>query len=419
MTLLIKNADIIGKEGIWDIVVQDGKISEITQNYEDTSSETIDAEENYVSPGLVNTHTHAAMTLFRGYADDLPLQTWLEDKIWPLEAQLNEDYVYWGTKLACLEMIKSGTVAFNDMYYHMETAAKATEEMGMKAMMSYGFVDLNDDEKRESEIENSKELVEHLKDSELIEPALGPHAVYTVSREGLEWCADFSKKEDIPVHFHLGETEDELNDFKEEHEVSLTSYLNDIGLLNEKLIAAHCVWLEDEDYENLGNSNAVVSHNPTSNMKLGAGKPMDYKKMKDNDIDITLGTDGCASNNNLDMLEEAKIAALQQKMPGDPTVLPAEEAFQMITEEGARALKTGGGVIEENRAADLIIIEKDELATPGYNPISDMIYSMNGANVRDVIINGDIVMKDGHVDGEEKIIKKTKQAGRELVKEVG
>ncbi len=415
MSLVIKDAKILGKEGRWDVIVdqENGLIGSISEDV-GKGDKVLDASNKYLTPGFVNTHTHAAMSLFRGYADDLPLQTWLQEKIWPLEEELTAEDVYWGTKLACLEMIKTGTVAFNDMYYFMERAADAVDEMGMKATMPYGFIDLGDSEKREDEKEKTKDLIDHLGKFDNIKPAVGPHSVYTVSREGLEWCAEYSKKNGLPVHTHIAETEKEMKDFKEEHDVSLTGYLDDIGLLNHRLIGAHAVWLEDEDFENLEGSGAVISHNPSSNMKLGVGKPMDYPRFEREKV--TLGTDGCASNNNLDMLEEIKIASLQQKMKGDPTVLPAEEAYKMITEYGAEALGTNGGVVKEGKAADLVLIDANcPQTSPGYNPMSDLIYSLNGSAVTDVIIDGKIVMEERHVEGEDEIVSKATQKGKELV----
>jgi len=415
MSLVIKNADIIGKDGIYDVLIEDGKIISISED--EDGDEVLDAEGKYLSPGFVNTHTHAAMSLLRGYADDMPLQRWLQEKIWPVEGRLNEDYVYWGTKLACLEMIKTGTVAFNDMYFFMESTAKAVNEMGMKAVLSYGMIDLGDEEKRSSEIEKTEEFLEDMEQYSSIQPALGPHAIYTVSKELLGWCAKRSADDDLLVNLHVAETEKELKDFKQEQDVSISEYLKEVGLLNERLIAAHSVWLEDEDFVNLGQNKVTVSHNPTSNMKLGVGKPMGHSRLKENDVKITLGTDGCASNNNLDMLEEAKIAAIQQKMPGYPTRLPAREAYEMITKNGAEALKTGGGAVKEGKTADLILIEKNVSSVPGHNPVSDMIYSMSGSDVTDVIIDGKIVMRNRYVDGEEEIMKTAKSKAMELVSE--
>ncbi|MFW5904082.1 MAG: amidohydrolase [Candidatus Saliniplasma sp.] len=415
MNLVIKNADIIGKDGIWDVLIEDGKIKSISED--EDGDEVLDAKDKYLSPGFVNTHTHAAMSLLRGYADDMPLQKWLQEEIWPIEDRLDEDYVYWGTKLACLEMIKTGTVAFSDMYFYMESTAKAVADIGMKAVLSYGMIDLGDEEKRKSEIEKTEDFLKSMCKYDKIEAALGPHAVYTASRELLEWCANKSADNDILVNLHLAETEQELKDFKENHDMTLTDYLSEVGLLNERLIAAHSVWLEEEDYKPLGVNGVTVSHNPTSNMKLGVGKPMDYQKLIDNEVRVTLGTDGCASNNSLDMLEEVKTAAIQQKMPGCPTCLPAEEAYRMITKHGAETLRTGGGIIEEGRAADIILIEKSVRSVPGHNPISDLIYSLNGSDVTDVIIDGEIVMQNRHVEGEEEIMKTAKSKAVELVSE--
>lgn len=418
MSLVIKDADIIGKEGVRDVLIEEDKIASISG--EEDGDTVLDADGKYLSPGLVNTHTHAAMNLFRGIADDMEFWDAWPDKIWPLEEKLTAEDVYWGTKLACLEMIKTGTVAFNDMYFFMESAADAIQEMGMKATLSYGLIDQGDPYKREEEIEATKRFIEFVEDMpEHIKPALGPHAPYTNTRETLEWCAEYSKKKGLPVHFHLAETRDEVEEFNQEHDLSQSEYLDDIGLLNERLIAAHCVWLEEEDHKRMAMNGVTVSHNPSSNMKLGVGKPMDYAGMQGKGVKVTLGTDSVVSNNNLDMLEEAKTAALQQKMSGDPTILPAEESLKMITEGGAKALDTGGGEIEVGKAADIILLDNDVLSTPSHDPVSNLIYSMNGSSVSDVVINGDIVMRDRVVKGEEEILKKSEERAKKLVEKGG
>ncbi|MFO7990911.1 MAG: amidohydrolase [Thermoplasmata archaeon] len=414
--LVIRAVKIPGREGTWDVKVENGLISRISR--EEDGEEVIHGGGKYLIPGLVNTHTHAAMVLFRGYADDLPLDKWLREEIWPLEGNLTEDDIYWGTKLACLEMIKSGTVAFNDMYFFMERAADAVEEMGMKATLSYGFIDLGDEEKRQSEIEKTEDLVDYLKGKKNISAALGPHSPYTVSREGLEWVTEYAEKEDISVHFHLAETEEEIKDFRKEHDESITEYLDDIGILNERMTAAHCVWLSSDDIELLGERGVTVSHNPSSNMKLGVGKPMPYGAMIENGVRVTLGTDGCASNNNLDMIEEIKIAALQQKVFGEPTLMPAEEAYEMITKKGSEALGTGGGLIKEGMAADLVAIDRGVQGVPTHNFVSDLIYSLNGSCVNDVVIDGKVVMRDRSIEGEDEIIKNACERARELVAKV-
>ncbi|MBS3782142.1 MAG: amidohydrolase [Candidatus Thermoplasmatota archaeon] len=416
MSIAIKNAELIGEEWKKDVLIEDGEIKSISQSEE--GEKTIDAEGKYLSPGFFNTHTHAAMTLFRGVADDRDFWDAWPNIVWPLEENLTEEDVYWGTKLACLEMIKTGTVAFNDMYFSMESALDAVEEMGMKAVLSYGLIDQGDPEKLEQEKEATKRFVRYAEDSELVEAAVGPHSVYTVSEEGLQWSADFANKKNLLVHTHLAETKKERDDFKEEHEVSFTEYLDEFGLLNERTVVAHCVWLEAKDYELLSNQGAFVSHNPSSNMKLGVGKPMNYEAMKDQGVKVTLATDGCVSNNNLDMLEEAKTAALQQKMSGDATLLNASEVYEMLTEKGAEAMGIDSGRIEEGAPADLILIRKDVKAMPDHYPKSNLIYSMSGSSVTDVMIDGNMVMRDREVEDEKKIMKNADERAKDLVSRV-
>ncbi|MBS3816550.1 MAG: amidohydrolase [Candidatus Thermoplasmatota archaeon] len=416
MGLAVQDARLIEKDGTWDVYIDEGKIKSISE--EEDAEKVIDASGKYLSPGFFNTHAHAAMSLFRGVADDRDFWDAWPEIVWPLEENLEAEDVYWGTKLACLEMIKTGTVAFNDMYFFMESALDAVEEMGMKAVLSYGLIDQNDPDKLEEEIEATKKFVEYAEDSHLVKPALGPHAVYTVSREGLEWTADFAEKKDLLVNIHVAETEKERDDFKEEHDCSFTEYLNDVGLLNERIISAHSVWLSPEDIEEFGKNDVTVSHNPSSNMKLGVGKPMDYEAMLDSSVDVTLATDGCVSNNNLDMLEEAKIGALQQKMPGDATLMNAEECYRMMTVKGAEALNYDSGKIEEGKAADLILIEPGVKGVPTHDIRSNLIYSMDGSSVTDVIIDGKVIMEDRKVEGEERIIENATEKAESLVSKV-
>ena len=231
--------------------------------------------------GLSNTHTHAAMTLLRGYADDMILQDWLARKIWPLEAHLTGDDVYWGTKLACLEMIRTGTTAFNDMYFQMESAAKAVDETGIRAMLSYGFIDLGDAEKREHECKATEALATHIKkmDNPRIRAAAGPHAPYTVSPEGLKWCAEFAKEQQIGIHIHLSETEKEVNDCVSQHGKRPAALLDECGILTPRTIAAHGCWLDDAECALLGKRGVHVAHNPTSNMKLATHRAMPYPQL--------------------------------------------------------------------------------------------------------------------------------------------
>ncbi len=383
---------------------------------------TLEGEGALALPGLVNTHTHAAMTLLRGYADDMRVDEWLQTKIWPLEAHLNGEDVYWGTKLACLEMIRSGTLAFNDMYFFMEDAARAAREMGLKAVLSYGFIDLGDPERREKEIHATEAFVssvKHLGDPR-IRAAVGPHAVYTVSREGLEWLAGFSRREQIGIHIHLSETEQEVVDCERTTGMRPAPYLDSCGILTPQTVAAHGCWLEETECALLGRRGVHISHNPQSNMKLAVNRAMPHPSLKKYGVNVTLGTDGAASNNSLDLFGAMKTAALLQKFYWNlPTLLPAEETLAMATEQGAQALGTGTGRLEPGAPADLILIPKDQVCTtPLHSMPSNLVYSCSGSAVRTVICQGRVLMHDRQVPGEETILNGAAKAADDLVRRI-
>ncbi|MDD4568376.1 MAG: amidohydrolase, partial [Methanoculleus chikugoensis] len=332
----------------------------------------IDGSDRIAVPGFVNTHTHAAMSLLRGYADDMVLQDWLSQKIWPLEAHLTGDDVYAGTKLACLEMIKSGTVAFNDMYFFMDRAAAAVDEMGMRATLAYGFIDLGMEEKREAEIKATETLVAHVRslDNPRIRAAVGPHSVYTVSPEGLTWCAEYAKEQGIGIHVHLSETEKEVVDCVARFGKRPAVHLDDCGCLTPRTVAAHCCWLDEAECRLLAERGVTASHNPASNMKLAVNRAMPYHWLRQHGANVSLGTDGCSSNNNLDLMEEMKFAALLQKFAwNSPTVLPAGEAIAMATAAGARALGTGPGTLTVGAPADIVLLDARAVCnTPLFHP---------------------------------------------------
>lgn len=370
-------------------------------------------------PGLVNTHTHAAMTLFRGYAEDMPLQEWLSGKIWPIEALLTGEDVYWGTKLACLEMIRSGTVAFSDMYFFMKDAARAVAEMGLCAVLSYGFIDLFSGEKREAECRNTEEFVRFIKGlrNTRIKAAVGPHAVYTVSQEGLSWCAEFSESEGIGIHIHLSETEREVMDSVAQWGKRPPAILDGCGILTPRTVAAHCCWLNRDECSLIARRGVHVSHNPVSNMKLATGRAMPYHWLREAGASVTLGTDGCASNNSLDLLTDMKFAALLQKFAwNSPTLLPAEEALAMATSAGARALGFGNGRIAAGEPADIILLDPGAVCnTPAHSIISNVVYSCPGSAVMTTICHGSVLMHDRTVPGEDEILRNAARAARALV----
>jgi len=407
-----------------DIFIDDqgiiGAIGEnVRKQYRREAEFIIDGDGAVVLPGLVNTHTHAAMTLLRGYADDMVLHDWLSQKIWPLEAHLTGDDVYWGTKLACLEMIRTGTTAFNDMYFFMEDAARAVAEMGIRAVLSHGFIDLGIPEKREAECRATERLVSFVRSlgNPRIRAAAGPHAPYTVSEEGLRWCAEFAKEREIGIHIHVSETEKEVNDSVAQHGKRPVAVLDECGILTPRTVAAHCCWLDEPECRLFAQRGVHASHNPASNMKLATGRALPYQHLAAAGANICLGTDGCASNNNLDMFEAMKTASLLQKFFwNDPTLLSAPEAFIMATSAGARALRCGTGMLTAGAPADLILVAAGTACnTPMHNPVSNIVYSCNGSAVETVLCNGKVLMLEHEVPHEQEILLGSREAASGLV----
>lgn len=399
--ILIKNTTIMGNEiKKGSLLIEDDKITIINQKLNSRDANTvIDGDGKVLIPGLVNTHTHLPMTLMRGLADDLILDTWLNDYIWPTEANLNGDHCYAGAKLACAEMIKSGTTTFNDMYFFMDDVAKAADETGMRGNISHGMLDMGDEEKRKAEYKETLRIIDkcHNTAGGRIKVSLGPHAPYTCSTELLNWVRKKANQLDLRIHIHVSETEFEVKQIIDTYGCRPFEYLDEIEFLRDDVLAAHAVWLSESEMEILKDKGVKISHNPTSNMKLASGTSP-AAKMMDKNINISLGTDGAASNNNLDMLEEMKIAALQQKVNTlNPTVLKAEEVFKMATINGAAALgmEQEIGSIEVGKKADLALINmKAPHIAPYRHPISHLVYSANGADVDTVICNGQILMRE-------------------------
>lgn len=389
------------------------------RNWHGEAEFVIDGDGALALPGLVNTHTHAAMTLMRGYADDMVLQDWLSQKIWPLEAHLSAEDICQGTRLACLEMIRSGTTAFNDMYFFMADAARAVDESGIRAVLAYGFIDLFNEEKRENECKATEDLAAHIRrlGNPRIKAAVGPHAPYTVSAEGLRWCAEFSREEGIGIHLHLSETEGEVSDCIARHGRRPPALLDECGVLTPRTIAAHGCWLDEPECTLLGQRGVHVSHNPASNMKLATGRAMPYPQLLRSGVNVCLGTDGCASNNNLDLFEEMKTASLLQKFFWkDPTVLPAPEALLLATENGGNALGFGTGRLVTGAPADIVLVSTHTVCnTPLHNAASNLVYSCNGGAVETTICNGKVLMLKREIPNEAAIREQAAQAARELV----
>jgi 5-methylthioadenosine/S-adenosylhomocysteine deaminase len=360
------------------------------------------------------------MTLFRGYADDMHLVEWLTTRIWPLEAHLTGEDVYWGTKLACLEMLRSGTVAFNDMYFFMGDATRAVREMGLKGVLSYGFIDMGDPDRREREIRATEQFIAMVKrlGDPRIRAAVGPHAAYTVSRESLEWLSEYSREEKVGIHTHLSETEKEVHDCMAQTGMRPPALLESCGLLTPRTVAAHCCWLNREECAMLGQHGVHVSHNPQSNMKLAVNRAMPYPDLRDAGVRISLGTDGCASNNSLDLFSTMKTAALLQKFYwNEETLLPAGEVMRMATENGARALGTGGGRLEPGAPADILLLSRSSTCnTPLHTLESNLVYSCSGAVVDTLLCQGRVLMHQRFVPREKEILAGSAKAAADLVR---
>jgi 5-methylthioadenosine/S-adenosylhomocysteine deaminase len=417
MTILIKGASLNGAHK--DIYIESNEIHTIDDCIERPAETVLSGAGKAVIPSFVNGHTHAAMTLLRGYADDMYLQEWLEEKIWVLEAKMTEEDVYWGAKLACLEMIKTGTTFFNDMYWFWRGTARAAEEMGIRAAIGAVFIDFFDQEKaREQKSLNEGLFRECDEFSSRIAFTLGPHAVYTVSEESLRWAAAFSHDHDLFIHLHLSETKKEVDDCIGNHGVRPVEYLDRIGFLSPHVIACHGVWLSKKEIRTLKTHGVRVVHNPISNMKLSVGGTFPYEEIRRAGILACLGTDGCSSNNNLDMLETIKFACLLQKHHRvDSTVLPAKEAFEMATVRGAQTFGLNCGRIEVGCLADMALVDlKRPELTPHFDLYSDLAYSANGSCIDTVICDGRVLMEDGKVAGEDDIIEGARRAAFDLLK---
>ncbi len=415
MSILIKNILLNNKKK--DIYIEENTITEINNKINIDAEFKLDGTDKAAIPSFVNAHTHGSMTLLRGYADDLPLLDWLQNKIWPAEAKLTEDVVYRGAKLACLEMIKSGTTFFNDMYWQYHGTARAVEESGIRSAVSAVFIDLFDETKAKEQVELNKKLFAETKRyGDRVTFALGPHAIYTVSEESLIWASEFAEKNNLILHIHLSETKNEVENCIKEHKKRPVEYLESIDFLGPNVTAAHVIWVNDKEIELLKNYDVKICMCPASNMKLASGV-LPYKKMKKAGLTIALGTDGCASNNNLDMLEEMKFAALLEKLKEkDPTAMPAKETFELATINGAKAFNLNCGKIKEGKLADLLLVDlKNICLNPGHNLISNLVYAAHGDCIDTTICDGKILMENGMVEGEEEIIRKANDVAMELV----
>jgi len=379
-------------------IVEVGTPEAIAAKYQ--AGETIDARDQIVLPGLINTHTHAPMVMYRGLADDLALTDWLQKYIFPAEAKtVSPELVRTGTRLAALEMIESGTTTFADMYYFEEEIAQATIEAGLRGVLGETIIQFPvADAKTPAEgLARAERFIKELKDNGLIVPAVAPHALYTNDKTTLVAAAELGRRYGVPVLIHFAETEDEVRIAREQYKMTPTAYLESIGFWGPKTLGAHGVWVTEDDIAILKRRGVGVAHNPESNMKLASGAAPVTKYLASG-VALGLGTDGAASNNDLDMFEAMRQASfLAKHATHDPTAVSAQTALDMATILGARAMDMERliGSLEPGKRADLITVSMSATRqTPSYDPVSHLVYVTRGDDVRTSIVNGRILMKD-------------------------
>jgi len=434
MNILLKNIGIITgeinnphieegfvgiKDGIIEFVCS---VDEIQPEFK--AQKIIDGKNKLVMPGLINTHTHSSMTIMRNYANDLPLQEWLFNNIFPVEARLTGEDIYWGAMLGIAEMIKTGTTTFTDMYLDMNEVARAVKQSGIRANLSISPIKFNagEDNKVIDEVDKVYDFYNnwHNENNGMIIVTLEVHSTYLFNREWLEKSAQIAKDLGIGIQIHIQETKRELLESLEKHGITPSRMCLETGIFDVPVIAAHCVHLTDEDMDILKAKNVSVAHNPTSNLKLGSGiAPI--SGLLERGINVTIGTDGAASNNNLNMFEEMHIAALLHKgYKNEPALLSAREAIAMATSNGADAngLKGVTGAIKKGMKADLIIIDMDKPhLCPVNDPVAAVVYSVQGSDVETSIIDGKIVMENRVLTtiDEELVMGKVREIAKRLI----
>lgn len=419
--ILLKNIVLDGQ--VSDVFIDGGIIRGIVRAGEPVPGgdmvsgvEVLDCSGKAAVPGFVNMHTHAAMSLMRGVGEDLVFSDWI-DRIWDVESKIDEEAVYWGTKVACVEMLKTGTTTFNDHYWFPEAGQLAAAEMGLRPVSSYVAIDRNDPD----EAEREKEQIQKMYERSLSWPGLstfaaGFHAIYSVTEDMIVWTSEFAKKHGLKVHFHLSETRKEVEDSMRKYGLSPVQYLDRLGVLGPDAIAAHTLWLSEEDIEILGRRKVNCVHNINSNLKLASGYRFLYNELRDAGANVCIGTDGCASSNNLDMLEAMKTSAIVQKAwRDDPSAMPLDELMDMATANGARALGLDSGRLVEGASADILIVNMENtfFLSPG-SFLANFIYSAHSDCIDSVICNGRFLMKGRAVKGENEIIAQAKRILKKL-----
>lgn len=414
--------EIWHQQALHDILIENGRFVSIlpskplAEHCLDSETKVIASAGKAILPAFYNGHTHVAMSLLRGYADDMPLSTWLNEHIWPVEAKMTADDMYHGVKLSLLEMIKTGTVFFNDMYFSWERCAEAVEEMGMRAVVADSFIDRGDEAYANAFLARFKQ--QQTLNTDKIRFAIAPHAIYTVGGDMLRRCAEAAREADQFLHIHLAETQQEMDDCLAAHGKTPTEYLHSLGVLGPKTMVAHAVYLTENDMDILKETQTTLVHNPCSNMKLASGL-FPSKEVCDKGLKVVLGTDGSSSNNNLDMREEMKFAALMAKFRYGAEALPAPQVLRWATADAAAAFGINAGEIAEGKCADAIIVRLDnDRMIPRHNLISNWVYAADSSVIDSVLCDGRFLMQNAYVPHEEQIRENAERCAYDLVKRV-
>ncbi len=423
MKTLIKNAQILDMVGETpnirkvDVLIKDNIIEKIEKEINAETDVKINAKNMIIMPGIVNTHTHLAMSIFRGYKDDRKLVDWLENAIFPVEDKLEPDDIYWNSCLSCIEMVKSGTTTCNDMYFGMDKTAEAIDRVGLRSVIAWC---ITDDSIRDKVEQTKKFAKKYNKRNSKITVWVSPHAPYSCNPETIKSCVNSAKELNTGIHIHLSETLDEEKTIKTKYKKSATKYLSNLGVFDVPVVLAHGIYISDSDMKMLKNIKGGISHNPISNCKLSSGI-CNVTKLRKNGIAVGLGTDGIGSTTTLDMFEEMKTAAYLQKVNTmEPTSINAYDILKMATIEGAKVLglEKEIGTLEVGKKADIIFIKTDKIHLVPENDISsNIVYSANGTDVDTVMVDGKIIMKNRkmlNID-EKEIMNKVKKVAKRLL----
>ena len=415
MKILLKS--VIHDKKHVDVLIQDDKIAKICNDlHDDCVDDVIECSDKAIIPSFCNTHTHASMMFLRGIGEDKDLFEWLQEEIWPREAKIRPEDVYNLSRFAMLEMIKTGTTMFNDMYFHSEYTVLAAQEMGLRGVISYVGMDFFDDSKTAQQEREAEDFMSMKVESANIIKSLSCHSVYTTSERLFKVFKQCADRYGTYLHIHANETKKEVSDCIQKTGLRPIEFMCQLGVLGEKTILAHCVHLNDNEIKLLRANNTAVSHCPASNLKLNSGQ-MPFQAYIDEGIVVTLGTDGVASNNALSMMSEMRLAALSGKnIANSPKVARVQDIFSAGTKKGFEFFGIDAGEIKEGKKADFILVDvNNHFLIPNNNIFSNIIYSADSSCIKDVFCNGKQIMKDGYVENEEKIVNDFRQTCRYLL----